>query len=106
MSPRLLLINRSLIVTHWFLEGPVQPEGYWICGFPHCGRHRSDHVQARGQWWKPAHPFIPQRTAPSRCYTCGYHRLHSRHVPWRWDQYPAPSLQRTYESGRRLGVPD
>jgi hypothetical protein len=79
-----------LITRHWFREGPVQPAGYWICAFPECGRHRADHVQAEGQWLDPAHTFTPQRIAPSRCRTCGYHRQHTRHLPWTWDHYPAP----------------
>lgn len=86
MSPR-----PPLITDHWFQEGPTQPEGYWICGYRNCGQHRGDHRQAEGQWLATTHPFKPQRIAPSRCYTCGYHRLQTRHFPWRWDQYPSRS---------------
>ncbi|MFD9598579.1 hypothetical protein ACFWA9_38255 [Kitasatospora sp. NPDC059973] len=83
-----------LITEHWFREGPIQPDGsdgYWICGWPGCGQHRADHAQAEGQWLLSPHPFQPQRIAPSRCYTCGYHWRHTRHVPWRWDQWSAPT---------------
>ncbi|MFB7375801.1 hypothetical protein ACFC6U_11795 [Kitasatospora purpeofusca] len=87
MSSRL-----PLILDHWFREGPDPASGYWICAYRGCGRHRSDHFQAEGQWLDPVHAFRPQRIAPSRCRACGYHRRHSRHVPWRWDQYPVPVL--------------
>ncbi|MFJ5120950.1 hypothetical protein [Kitasatospora sp. NPDC088548] len=84
----------SLITDHWHHIGPVRADGsdgYWICAWPDCGRHRSDHVQAEGQWLHPAHRFRPQRIAPSRCHACGYHRLHTRHVPWRWSDWePTP----------------
>ena len=91
--------GRVLLVTgadHWFREGPRQPDRgeYWICGAAGCGRHRSEHVQARGQWVEAAHGFTAQRIAPSRCERCGHHRLHSRHGTWRWKQY---------EGGERRG---
>ncbi|MFB7669031.1 hypothetical protein ACFC1R_34830 [Kitasatospora sp. NPDC056138] len=53
--------NGRVLITgagHWFREGPVQPDGYWICGVEGCGRHRSEHVQAQGQWVESAHGFV------------------------------------------------
>lgn len=79
-----------LITTHWFREGPVQPEGYWICGFNGCGRHRADHVQAEGQWTAPLHAFAPQRIRPSRCKPCGRHRRHTMHTPLMWAALEQP----------------
>ncbi|MER0476832.1 hypothetical protein ABR737_00415 [Streptomyces sp. Edi2] len=83
------LARTPLVTAHWFREGRVQPSGYWICGFGGCGRHRAEHVQAEGQWLDPVHAFTPRRTAASRCRTCGYHRRHTRHLQWAWDQYTA-----------------
>lgn len=71
-----------LITAHWFREGPVQPEGYWICGFNDCGQHRADHAQAEGQWTAPLHAFVPKRINPSRCRPCGKHRMNTVHTPW------------------------
>jgi len=80
-----------LITTHWFREGPDWSSGYWICDFQGCGQHRADHAQAEGEWRAAVHLFTPQRTAPFRCRTCGYHRRHTRHVAWLWDHYTAPT---------------
>ncbi|MFD8597657.1 hypothetical protein ACFV1L_21905 [Kitasatospora sp. NPDC059646] len=84
-----------LIGDHWHHVGPVRPDGtdgYWICARPDCGRHRSDHIQVEGEWLRrPPHRFRPQWIAPARCRTCGYHWRHTFHMPWRWDQWEAPT---------------
>ncbi|CAM5287051.1 hypothetical protein GCM10010329_85880 [Streptomyces spiroverticillatus] len=85
MSPA----RRGLITAHWFRQGPDPLEGYWICDFHGCGRHRSDHVQAEGHWRAEPHPFTPQRRNSPRCYTCGGDFRQSRHIAWTWDRYGA-----------------
>ncbi|MFJ2746178.1 hypothetical protein ACIO3O_41690 [Streptomyces sp. NPDC087440] len=81
--------RRVLVTAHWFREGPDPLEGYWICDFPGCGRHRGDHVQAEGQWRDDVHPFVPQRISSVRCYTCGRRHRHTRHLAWTWERYDA-----------------
>lgn len=83
----------GLVTSHWFREGPIQPDGsdgYWICGYRGCGRHRSDHVQYEGHWLLPLHTFVPQRTNPVRCRPCGWHWLNTIHTPWAWDHWETP----------------
>lgn len=73
-----------MITSHWFREGPVQPEGYWICDYDGCGQHRGHHLQAEGQWLLPTHTFEPSRIRRSHCKPCGRHSRHTTHTPWTW----------------------